>query len=366
MAMLRQGVAPEVASWGLTLMNILEVLAFFMYIFILPMFAIPEWCSGKEESGLIVTCQSTDELSNHPVSGTNYFANGLNCSIDLVSIIIISMVQIRKVRRHRTENKDKVRVIALFVMLGMSFLDSAIQLASGSSNLYGIFYLTDLLRPWVVICSFAHLRSSLSLIFLNVRDSFVTLLILFIFLGYFAFFGQVIFFASLQGATLMNDFGDSYWEFDVLFTTENFPDFVLPAYDTHYYSIIFFMLFIFIAVYFMGGILLSIVFDNYKNRIEEMSKEKLENRIHYIKIFYDMYDDENLGYLTYKQARDFFEQVLNLNYLKRKHRKTIVRIIKIVDPEHYKIVLKERILDFFSISGFKIIAQLDNEQRRLH
>ena len=43
-----------------------------------------------------------------------------------------------------------------------------------------------------------------------------------------------------------------------------------------------------------------------------------------------------------------------------------MRIIKIVDPEHYKIVLKERILDFFAISGFKIIAQLDNEQKRLH
>ena len=47
--------------------------------------------------------------------------------------------------------------------------------------------------------------------------------------------------------------------------------------------------------------------------------------------------------------------------MKRKHRKTIVRIFKIVDPEHYKIILKERILDFFQISGFKIIAQLDTE-----
>jgi hypothetical protein len=40
---------------------------------------------------------------------------------------------------------------------------------------------------------------------------------------------------------------------------------------------------------------------------------------------------------------------------KRKHRKTFLRIIKIVDPEGYRIVMKERILDFFSISGFKII-----------
>jgi len=42
-----------------------------------------------------------------------------------------------------------------------------------------------------------------------------------------------------------------------------------------------------------------------------------------------------------------------------------VRIIKIVDPERAQIVLRERIVDFFSISGFKIIAQLDVEQRRL-
>lgn len=214
----------------------------------------------------------------------------------------------------------------------------------------------DLVRPWVVVMSFAHLRSTFSLIFINVKDSSVTLGIIFMFLLYFAFFAQFIFFSSLEGSTFTNDLGDSYWEMDVLFTTENFPDFVLPAYDEHFYSIVLFMSFICIVVFYMSSILLSIVFDNYKQRIEEISKEKLEKRIHYIKIFYDTFDEENLGYLTYKQARDFFEQVLNLNYMKRKHRKTIVRIIKIVDPEHYKIVLKERILDFFAISGFQIIA----------
>ena len=30
-----------------------------------------------------------------------------------------------------------------------------------------------------------------------------------------------------------------------------------------------------------------------------------------------------------------------------------------------RVVVKERILEFFSISGFKIIAQLDAEQKRL-
>lgn len=46
---------------------------------------------------------------------------------------------------------------------------------------------------------------------------------------------------------------------------------------------------------------------------------------------------------------------------KSKHRKTFLRIVKICDPEGYRIVLKERIVDFFAISGFKIISQLDAE-----
>ena len=247
-------------------------------------------------------------------------------------------------------------------MLGVSLFDALITLCTGDASEYWILYLTDMIRPWVVIFSFAHLRQSFSLIAINIKDSFITLTIIWMLILYFAFFASFIFFGGVEGSEFTNMVGDSYWQFVILLTTENFPDFVLPAYNAHFYSIVIFMVFICVAVFFMSGILLSIVFDNYKERIEEISKEKLEKRIHYIKIFYDTFDTEDRGYLTYEQARDFFEQVLNLNYLKRKHRKTIVRIIKIVDPEHYKIVLKERILDFFQISGFKIIAQLDNEQ----
>ena len=42
-----------------------------------------------------------------------------------------------------------------------------------------------------------------------------------------------------------------------------------------------------------------------------------------------------------------------------------MKIIKIVDPEKYQVVLKERIVDFFAISGFNIIEQLDLEQKRI-
>lgn len=57
--------------------------------------------------------------------------------------------------------------------------------------------------------------------------------------------------------------------------------------------------------------------------------------------------------------------MLDLDFNLRAHRKMYIKIIKIVDPERNKIVLKERIIDFFSISGFKIIAKLDAEQQRM-
>lgn len=50
--------------------------------------------------------------------------------------------------------------------------------------------------------------------------------------------------------------------------------------------------------------------------------------------------------------------MLDLNYKKKKHRKMFVKILKIIDPEDNKFIFKERILTFFEVSGFSIIAKL--------
>jgi hypothetical protein len=62
-----------------------------------------------------------------------------------------------------------------------------------------------------------------------------------------------------------------------------------------------------------------------------------------------------------EQARKFFAAVLDLNYAKRSHRKTYLKILLIVDPEKNNIVFKDRIMEFFATSGFQIIAQLHKE-----
>ena len=114
-------------------------------------------------------------------------------------------------------------------------------------------------------------------------------------------------------------------------------------------------MYITIGTFFLLSVFMAIVFDNYKKRMKELQDAKVSKRMEYINQFFDYYDEQGLGWLTMKQTRKFFETVLDLNPKKAKHRRMMRQIFKIVDPDNDKKILKENILDFFEISGFKII-----------
>jgi len=170
---------------------------------------------------------------------------------------------------------------------------------------------------------------------LNFKDTAITLAMILVFVLYFAYFASLVFYTSFEGIVYTPNLAESYWQFLILLTTENYPFIALTSYQSHWISVLFFWIFIVIGIFYLQSVLLALVFENYKKRVEELSQTKLDRRLHYIEIFYDQFDIDGDGYLAYSEAKDFFEFVLDLNYRKRKHRKTFVKIIKIVDPERY-------------------------------
>lgn len=65
----------------------------------------------------------------------------------------------------------------------------------------------------------------------------------------------------------------------VLITTENYPAVMLPAYDYHNASFIYFMVFIYFGVFILMSILLAIVVDNYWTIAKaNVKKERLQGR----------------------------------------------------------------------------------------
>jgi two pore calcium channel protein len=54
----------------------------------------------------------------------------------------------------------------------------------------------------------------------------------------------------------------------ILLTTSNFPDVMLPAYFNSSYSVIFFIIYLVLGLYFLLNTLLATIFTNYKKRLE--------------------------------------------------------------------------------------------------
>lgn len=144
-------------------------------------------------------------------------------------------MQIRKLLRFNLDRSGKIRNVCFFVILVICIASTIYRFAADTTLI-----ITGLLRPVIVCLSFKQLRSSVTLIMFNLKDSALTLLIIFIFVLYFAFLGNFMFYSTFGGIMIFGSFQDSLWEFTVLMSTENFPDVMLFAYrDSFLYSFFF-------------------------------------------------------------------------------------------------------------------------------
>jgi len=76
--------------------------------------------------------------------------------------------------------------------------------------------------------------------------------------------------------------GNTYYEMTVLITTSNFPDVMLPAYNTSTWYTLYFITFIVFGVFFLMNVLLAVIFDNYRRRVEWTSQTRSRDRLNYI------------------------------------------------------------------------------------
>ena len=156
--------------------------------------------------------------------------------------------------------------------------------------LTGYPYVNNLLRPWVCIIFFSSIRENLKCVAYDFKDSIVVLFCIFFYILYFASIGYFIVEGSFQGFSDFDTIGDTYYSLVVLITTSNFPDIMLSAYNTNTLFTIYFIVFITFGVFFLMNVLLAVIFDNYKRRVEWNSLNRGKERVKHIEKFFDKYD----------------------------------------------------------------------------
>lgn len=138
----------------------------------------------------------------------------------------------------------------------------------------------------------------------------------------------------------------------ILLTTANFPNVMLPAYNTNRWACLYFIFFLMMGLYFLQNVLLATIFDNYKKRVQEKFDLKSKDRSFYIEQYFERFDRGKKGYLNLSETKTFFALIFELDYMKSKDRVTFRKIMKLVDVDNERLVYKQNVLQFFSLPNF--------------
>lgn len=104
---------------------------------------------------------------------------------------------------------------------------------------------------------------------LVMKDSMPIVLFIIVIIAYFSWLFQRAFIGTLEGTQYFASFGDSFFNMVVLMTTSNFPDIMLPAYQSSRFNFLLFFIYLFFLLLTMMNLLLAIFYSNFKFRFEQ-------------------------------------------------------------------------------------------------
>ena len=202
-------------------------------------------------------------------------------------------------------------------------------------------------RP-VVFGSFLHqVRLNFKNFYCDLKDTGVTIFALFFFIAWFAGMGIYLFRYSLEGYSMFDTFSNANFNLIILVTTANFPDVMLPAYERNYWSMLYFIIFICIGIYFMMNFLLANVFNNFKDRLEIQAQTILIKTEMHLEEFFDNFDYHKKGFLNLAERKEFFCALFDMNLKRKRHSSIFNELVKAMGCQDSECMEKERVLDFF-------------------
>ncbi|XP_071945842.1 two pore channel protein 1-like [Antedon mediterranea] len=197
-------------------------------------------------------------------------------SLELFGLSIIALGLGMKIRwlgwkQFFTHKRTAVKAMCLFIM----YLEAIVVIIRQASH----FRVTRALRPiFLIDCHFlGGVRRVLRQIFQSLPPIADMLVLLFYFLIIFSVLGFYLF-APMPGNHYFSTITESIISLFVLFTTANYPDVMMPAYHHSRWSVIFFVIFLALELYFLTNLLLAVVYDTFtgieKNKFKKLFMHK--------------------------------------------------------------------------------------------
>ena len=143
------------------------------------------------------------------------------------------------------------------------------------------------------------------------------LVVLASFLLFNAWVGILIFAANIpgsQGGVYFTSLWETGWQLFILLTTANYPDVMMPAYNTARFAVVFFGLFVTLGTFFLVNIVTAVVSNAYNALLEDEIAERAEFCQTNLKRAFVLLDTDQVGSLGRERIEEVFKE---LNHYKQ-------------------------------------------------
>ena len=197
--------------------------------------------------------------------------------LDLICLGFFSFVKYRKFKSIKEDKFVYIADTVFAVLVAISVIDIIVSVI-----LFESYTLTDLLRAPIVVLLYRSQLDFFIMVAFNIKDSIAMLVCILIWVFYFAAIGHFLFADMMEGIMLFSTLAESYWSMFVCLTIENYPDVMLYAQEQNPAYCLIFLVFILVGCFYLLSVLLAVIFDNYKNRIDIVQRKQESNRLLYI------------------------------------------------------------------------------------
>ncbi len=125
------------------------------------------------------------------------------------------------------------------------------------------------MRPVMIIVMFRVIREQIIKYLYVMRDSLPMAIFITLYIMYFSWMGNLFYKGTVQGVKYMNSFPDSAWSMLVLMTTSNYPNVMLPAYESNRANFIFFLIYLVVGLFLIMNLLLAVIYSTFKQHYED-------------------------------------------------------------------------------------------------
>ena len=244
--------------WLLRLSNTLVFLS-------ISFFEPPSWCYPSYHSAAAHGCIAPND-THMPMVRLPWATRGTACAVEILCISIfcgeVALKYYYEGRQWYFRNwKNRVRIGLLFLAL----LDTTWTAAEPSHFRLGMY-----LRPTIVVVFSAKLQRSFKNIVRVMPFVFDVGCLLAYLLAFYSTCGLLIFHSpgmGGEGPFYFSSFAESLLSLFILLTTSNSPAIMIPVYEQHAVSALFFISFFCFGHFFLMSLILATIYSNFKQHL---------------------------------------------------------------------------------------------------